>query len=291
MKVCWISIIGRPNVGKSTLLNKIINYNLSIVSNKPQTTRDNLLGIYNDNEYQLIFTDTPGIHKPQSILGDKLNKKAFDALDESDLILFLQPINEEILDGDLFILNKIKKIENKIAIITKIDLIKNNEQINNKIAKLKEFNFKEILLASNNNDNLINNIINQIKKFAYEDKMYYDEDFITDKSELFLSKEIIRLSTIEYLKQELPHSIAIEINTYKVDDKNNKREIHATIYCAKESQKRIIIGKQGQIIKKIGMKSRKKIAEQFLTKVNLFLNVKVDKNWINDKNQLKKYGY
>lgn len=291
MKICWIGIIGRPNVGKSTLLNKIINYDLSIVSNKAQTTRDNILGIYNDEEYQFIFVDTPGIHKPQSKFGKKLNEKAIEATKDADVILFLQPVNQKISSGDLMILNHIKDIKNKIAIITKIDLAKNNEEVNEKIIELNNFNFQAILPAAQNKDKLIINITNEIKKYAYEDQRYYEEDDITDKSELFLSKEIIRSCAINNLNDELPHSIAIEIVKYEINDENEKRNIEAIIYCKKESQKGIIIGKNGSLIKKIGMCSRKLISEKFGFQTNLILNVKVNKDWINNDKEIKKFGY
>ncbi len=294
MKICWIGIIGRPNVGKSSLLNKIIDYDLSIVSSKPQTTRDQILGIFNDEEYQWIFLDTPGIHKPLSKLDDELNKRAWDTLNDIDLLLFLQPINEEISKGDLLILEKIKYIENKIALITKMDLtIKNQSDysLSNKIDILNKFNFKSILPVSIKNESSINNLIDEIKKYSYEGQNLYDEDSITDRSELFLSKEIIRYSAIENLSEELPHSIAIEITNYDIDEEKNSRNIEATIYCKKESQKGIIIGKKGEMIKKIGTKARKLINQKFNTNANLKLIVKVNKNWINDEKTIKKFHY
>ena len=291
MKVCWVGIIGRPNVGKSTLINNIIQYDLSIISNKPQTTRDQILGIYNEKDYQIIFLDTPGIHKPQSKFGDELNKKAYQTLDESDVILFLQPSNEVISKGDLSILEKIKSFENKIALITKIDLIKSNSELNEKIIQLSNFGFKEIIPISSNNRKSIDEVIAQIKKFSYEDEKLYDDDYITDKSELFLSKEIIRYCAIENLQDELPHSIAIEISKYEINQNETLRKIEAVIYCKKESQKGIIIGKGGSMIKKIGTKARKLISDKFDTNVVLRLDVKVDKDWINNDKKIKKFGY
>lgn len=291
MKICWIAIIGRPNVGKSTLMNKIIRYDLSIISSKPQTTRDQILGIYNEDSYQLIFTDTPGIHKPQSKFGNELNKKAFETLDESDVILFLQPINQEINKGDLMILEKIKDKKNKIALITKKDLIKSNEEINKKIIELQKYNFSEIIPISELDEKSIELVIKTIKKYSYEDEQLYDEDYITDKSELFISKEIIRSSAISFLDEELPHSIAIEITNYDINKNETERNIEAIIYCKKESQKGIIVGKGGSMIKKIGIKARKIISEKFNSKINLKLSVKVNKDWINNEKQFKKFGY
>ena len=291
MKICWVAIIGRPNVGKSTLLNNIIQYDLSIISPKPQTTRDQILGIYNDREYQIIFLDTPGIHKPQSKFGNQLNKKAFESLDEVDLILFLQPMDQQISKGDLLILEKIKDYKNKIAIITKKDLLKNNSDMNNKIIELNKYVFNAIIPISQNDRKSIDNVIEEIKKYTYTDVQLYESDFITDRSELFISKEIIRLATIENLTDELPHSIAIEIYQYNIDEKEAIRNIEAIIYCKKESQKGIIIGKNGNMIKKIGTRARKLISQKFDSKVNLKLLVKVNKDWINNEKQLKKFGY
>ena len=291
MKVCWVAIIGRPNVGKSTLINKIIKYDLSIISNKPQTTREQILGVYNENDYQLIFLDTPGIHKPHSIFGDFLNKKALDTLKESDLILFLQPIDQKISNGDLFILEKIKNIENKIALITKKDLMKSNLEIDQKIKELEKFNFKYILAISQDDEKSIDSVVEKIKEFSYEDDKLYDDDFITDRSELFISKEIIRFAAIENLNDELPHSISVEIIKYDINPEETFRDIEAIIYCKKESQKGIIIGKNGSMIKKIGTRARKIISEKFNSKVHLVLSVKVNKDWINNEKQIKKLGY
>lgn len=291
MKICWVAIIGRPNVGKSTLLNNIIQYDLSIISSKPQTTRDQILGIYNDEEYQIIFLDTPGIHKPQSKFGNQLNKKAFESLDEVDLILFLQPMDQQISKGDLLILEKIKNYKNKIAIITKKDLLKNNNDINNKIIQLNKYLFNAIIPISQNDRKSIDNVIEEIKKYTYTDVQLYESDYITDRSELFISKEIIRLAAIENLSDELPHSISIEIYKYDIDEKETIRNIEAIIYCKKESQKGIIIGKNGNMIKKIGSRARKLISQKFDSKVNLKLLVKVNKDWINNEKQLKKFGY
>ncbi|MBD5423481.1 MAG: GTPase Era [Mycoplasma sp.] len=291
MKVCWVGIIGRPNVGKSTLINKIIEYDLSIISNKPQTTRDQILGIYNKDGYQLIFLDTPGIHKPQSKFGQELNKKAFDTLKEIDLLLFLQPVDQNVSNGDIMILEKIKDFKSKIAVITKNDLLKSNDNLNDKIIELSKYNFISILPISRNNDKSINKLIEEIKHFSYEDDQLYDDDYITDKSELFISKEIIRYCAIENLSDELPHSIAIEINRYDISEDDLFRDIEATIYCKKESQKGIIVGKNGTMIKNIGTKARKIISEKFNSKVNLKLVVKVNKDWINNNNEIKKLGY
>ncbi|EFF41618.1 GTPase Era [Mycoplasmopsis alligatoris] len=290
MKVCFCTIIGRPNVGKSSLLNAILSYNLSIVTATPQTTRDQIMGVYNEEGYQVIFTDTPGIHKPINKLGDALNKNAYDTLKENDLVIFLSPGDEMLGKGDLMILENIKNIENKIAIVSKIDKIKSQpELLVEKIERLNNYNFKQIISTSTFNDKSISSLIEIIKTFAYEDNAYYDEDFLTDKTMRFLAKEIIRESAINALYEELPHSIAIDIEDFI--ESEDSIEINAYIYVKKDSQKGMVIGEGGKKIKQIGMLARKKISAQFDTKVNLNLSVKVAKKWVDDEKAIKKFGY
>ncbi|MGL4183713.1 MAG: GTPase Era [Metamycoplasmataceae bacterium] len=290
-RICFISIIGRPNAGKSTLLNNILNYNLAIVSSKAQTTRDQIIGVYTHENYQLIFTDTPGIHKKQSIFGESLNKKSFESINENDLILFLQPANEEIWRGDDFILEKIKDLEiPKIALITKIDLINDPKIIQEKKDYFLEKNINDVICISNKNKKSIDSLINELYKYTYESEFFYDPDDITDKSISFLAKEKIRESAINNLRDEVPHAILIEIVGFDESDEN-KTKIEANIIVSKESQKAILIGKNGSMIKRIGSDARKKIELQLNKNVYLQTKVLVDKNWKNDPKKLKKYGY
>ena len=289
MKVCWVALIGRPNVGKSTLMNNIIKYDLSIVSPIAQTTRDQINGIYTDDQYQIIFVDTPGIHKPVSKFGNVLNNSAWNTLKEVDLILFLNPINQEISTGDQLIINELKSFNNKIAVITKDDLLQSQLDLEIRFKQLKDFGFNKIISINNLKENKIDNLLNEIKTFAYEDQQYYEADDITDKSQLFLIKEMIRNSAIKFLSEELPHSIFIEINQY--DQEKHRLSIDAIIYCKKESQKGIIVGKNGSMIKKIGSDARRAIMNKFNINVNLNLMVKVNKNWINNLKVLKNFKY
>lgn len=289
-KVCVVSIIGRPNVGKSSLINKLVKYNVAITSRVPQTTRDQIVGVITDDEYQLIFIDTPGIHAPFNLLGESLNKEAFSSLSDTDLVLFLTPINEEILKGDKKILEKIKNQKNKIAVISKIDLVTDPEQITTKMKQLEEYGFNHIISVSEKKPKSIEALLKLIKEnYTYESDPLYDEDFITDKPMRFIAKEIIRESALNYLKEELPHSIAINIDMFS--ETLRGIEIQATIYVKKKSQKGILIGKDGTMIKKIGFISRKKLQQLFNLKVNLFLKIKVAEKWVDDKAALKKFGY
>lgn len=289
MKVCIISILGRPNVGKSSLLNKIIKYDLAIVSNVPQTTRDQIMGVYTENDYQFVFVDTPGIHKPLNLLGESLNKEAFSSINDIDCILFLTPVNEEIKSGDKLILERIANSKNKIAVISKIDLAKSPDDISKKIKSLEEFNFQKIISVSNKNDKSIDSLIEILKEYSYEAPPFYDEDYITDKSMRFMAKEYIRESAINLLTDELPHSIAVEVQDFIEEE--DRITINAIIYVKKDSQKGILIGKGASMIKKIGTNARMKMIHQFNSKVTLNLKVKVSNKWINDKSALKKFGY
>ncbi|UWD34539.1 GTPase Era [Mesomycoplasma molare] len=290
MKTCFVAIIGRPNVGKSSLLNSILNYNLSIVSPKPQTTRDKINGIYNENDYQIIFIDTPGIHKSQQKLGDALNNNSYDSLKDADLILFLQPADQEIGKGDLMIIDKIKNFKNKIALITKVDQIEDKKILENKAFQLKNNGFNLILGTSINYKQTINDLILEIKKYAYESEPFYSTEDITDVSMRFMAKEIIRKNAINLLKDEIPHNIAVIIDDF-IEESEDFFQINATIYVSRDSQKGIVIGKNGSMIKQIGINSRKELEENFSAKINLTTNVKVSKNWVNNEKIIKKMGY
>jgi GTP-binding protein Era len=278
MKVGFVAIIGRPNVGKSSLINKILNYKISITSKKPQTTRNQIKGIYNDNDSQIIFIDTPGIHKPKQILGKYLNYSSFLSFQDVDIILFLTPIDELIGPGDKMIIEKIKNF-NKIAVITKLDK-SNAKNAEKKAIKLKKLGFKIILGTSINIDNSIKEIINFLKKNLPKGKPFYETNEITDKSINFIIKELIRESIIKRVKDELPHSIAVLIEEFLEPSKktNNYYLIKAFLYVERKSQKGILIGKNGNMIKSIGIESRKKIKNLLNHKIYLDLKVKIKKN-------------
>ncbi|MBW0594812.1 GTPase Era [Mycoplasmopsis anatis] len=289
-KVCFVSIVGRPNVGKSSLMNKILSYDLSIVTDTPQTTRDQITGVLTDDETQIIFIDTPGIHKPENKLGEHLNKNAFDTIPEVDVLLFLSPADELIGKGDLLILDKIKDIKNKIAVISKIDKIKGQpERLTSKIEELNKFNFTDIISCSVNDPKSVDDVINTIKKYAYEDVVYYDDDFITDKSMRFIAQEIIREAAINNLYEELPHSIAVEITEF--NEYTTPIEIDANIYVKKDSQKGMVIGAGASKIKQIGTIAREKLKHVMGEPVVLRLKVKVSKKWVDNEKELKRFGY
>ncbi len=293
-QICTVALIGRPNVGKSTILNNILDFNLAIVTNQAQTTRDQIRGIYNDEKYQIIFVDTPGIHKAEYLISEKLNEKSYSALQEVDLVLFVCPADQEIGKGDQYIIKRINdlNIQNKIAVISKIDLIDDRSELNKKAKKLKEIGFKRILGVGNNLKQTYSDLIEEIKPFCYESEALYEEDQYGDITLRFMAKEIIREAAIENLYEEIPHSIAVEINEFiEPDEDAFPYKIDATIYVKKESQKAIVIGKSGNMIKKISVLSRQKMINTFQHKVNLVIKVKVDDNWVNNEQKIKKLGY
>lgn len=289
-KTCTVLLIGRPNVGKSTLLNKILNYEVAIVSKFAQTTRDQIKGIYNDDEYQLVFLDTPGMHKGQNLLSRKLNQKAIESLKSADLILFLTPANDEFGRGDNYILNLVKETKTPtIIVLTKIDLAKDKSLMNNKIETLKKMGIKDIFEVGFDYDQSYIDLLNEIKKYAIEQEVEFEDDIFTDSSMRFLAKEIIRESALSKLYDELPHSIAVEIDDFK--EQENLFEIYATIYVKKESQKGILIGKNASMIKNISIDARQKMQRIFNSRIFLNIGVKVSEDWVNDENKIKKLGY
>lgn len=289
-KTCTVLLIGRPNVGKSTLLNKILNYEVAIVSKFAQTTRDQIKGIYNDDEYQLVFLDTPGMHKGQNLLSRRLNQKAIESLKSADLILFLTPANDEFGRGDNYILNLVKETKTPtIIVLTKIDLAKDKSLMNNKIETLKKMGIKDIFGVGFDYDQSYIDLLNEIKKYAIEQEVEFEDDIFTDSSMRFLAKEIIRESALSKLYDELPHSIAVEIDNFK--EQENLFEIYATIYVKKESQKGILIGKNASMIKNISIDARQKMQRIFNSRIFLNIGVKVSEDWVNDENKIKKLGY
>ena len=289
MKVGFVAILGRPNVGKSTLLNKILDYEVSITSEKPQTTRDQIKGIYNDNSSQIVFIDTPGIHKPQQVLGERLNEASYSSVKDADLVLFLTPIDEPIGPGDKFILEKMANVKNKTAVITKID-VSDPEVAKKRALELKEkYGFKDVLGTSVMMKQSIDSIIDYLKEVLPEGMPFYPQEEVTDKSMRFIAKEIIRESAINNVKHEVPHSIGVLVNEFKEEE--NLFRIDANIFVERESQKGILVGREGKMIKTIGTIAREKMEKSFGVRIVLNLKIKVKKKWTDDESQIKLMGY
>ncbi|NWF98776.1 MAG: GTPase Era [Nitrospirae bacterium] len=286
----YVAIAGRPNVGKSTLLNTLLGEKISIVTNKAQTTRNRILGIKNLPDAQIIFIDTPGIHKPIHKLGETMVRSAIEALDEVDIILFMsEPVEPK--KGDRMIINLLGKINKPVfLIINKIDTVKKNEllPVINTFSEL--YRFAEIIPVSALKKDGTDLIIEKIVKYIPEGPKFYPDDVITDQVERFIASEIVREKLIELTEEEVPHSIAVEITKWE-EREDGLISIRCNIYVERESQKAIIIGKGGTKLKEAGSRARQDMERLFNTKVFLELWVKVKKHWRNDIKILKELGY
>lgn len=289
----FVSIIGRPNVGKSTLLNNFLGMKLAIVSPRAQTTRNRIQGIYTTKTEQIIFIDTPGIHKPKNELGTVMNEFAYSALDGTDIILMLVDASCEIGDGDKFIIEQLKKVKIPvILVLNKVDLVEDENILKANIDSYKEaYNFAGGITISATEGFNIDKLKDMIVSRLEVGPMYYPEDQILDLPERFVVAEIIREKVLLKTKEEIPHSVAVTIESFKEKNKGNLVEINATIIVERPSQKMIIIGKGGQMIKSIGTDARRDIVKFLNQKVYLELFVKVEPNWRNNKKYLKEFGY
>ena len=286
----FVSIVGRPNVGKSTLLNHILKTKLAITSSTAQTTRNTIQGIYTDDDAQIIFMDTPGIHKPQDSLGSFMNTNALNSIYGVDLVLFIAPADEKIGRGDRFIVERLKEADGPVyLILNKTDLLSKDEVIQ-KLNEWKElFDFKEIIPISALNGDNVDDLIETIKGDLQEGIMYYPKDHITDHPERFIMAEFIREKILYFTHEEVPHSVAIVIE--KMEEDEEGVFINATIVVDRPSQKAIIIGKQGSMVKKIRQNARREMKRFLQVRVHLELFVKVEKNWRNKQKYLKEFGY
>ena len=288
MKSGFVSIVGRPNVGKSTLLNKLLNKKIAITSDKVGTTRNMIYGVYNEDDTQIVFVDTPGINKATSKLGEVLNKTAYSSFD-NDLVLFLVDIASGYGPNDNKILNRLKE-DNKdvILVLTKVDKIK-KEKLYDEITKLKDlYNFLDIVPISSVKGINTNELIEVIKKYLKDDVKYFDDDVITNVSERFLVGEIIREKVLNLTREEVPHAVTCVVEN--MEFKKDKCYINACIVVDRDNLKGIIIGKNGQMLKKIGSMAREEIEVLLGKKVYLELFVKVIDNWRQKPNLFQELG-
>lgn len=290
MKSGFVGLIGRPNVGKSTLMNNIIGTKIAIISNKPQTTRNIIQGIYNDDESQIVFVDTPGIHKPNHKLGQYLNKQAYYSIDDVDIIMMLVDASAELGAGDKYVIDKLKEVKKPvILILNKIDKIP-REKILIKISQYKDlYDFSEIIPISALDSINIDDVIKTCKKYLPESVKFFDDDTITNKSTKFLISEMIREKIFLLTEEEVPHSTSCYIE--KIEKSKGSYNIIATIVVDRDSLKRIIIGKQGSMIKKIGTMARYDIEKLLNKKVYLDLHVRTIEKWRDKEKYLSEFGY
>ena len=290
MKSGFVSIVGRPNVGKSTLLNTIMERKIAITSNKAQTTRNNIMAVYHDEDSQIVFFDTPGIHKPKHNLGKALNSKAYYSIEDSDVIVLVVDIQEKLGTGDKFVIDKLKGVSKPvILLLNKIDTV-SKEIIMRKISEYKDlYDFKEIIPVSVINKKDVDILIKEIKKYLTDDIKYYDDDYITDKNTEFFISEYVREKILNNTNDEVPH--AITCLTENIKKGRDAYEIDVLIIVERENLKKIIVGHQGDMIKKIGIESRKDIEELMGKKVYLNLFVKTVNKWRDKDRYLTEFGY
>ena len=289
MKSGTISIVGRPNVGKSTLLNHLLNKKIAITSDKAQTTRNIILGVYNDEDSQMVFVDTPGIHKPKNKLGNLLNKKAYAMTNDVDLVLFIVDISRGFGKGDMFVLDKLKQdnckvilLLNKIDKINKFDLLKKIDEVKN------VYNFEEIIPISALKELNVQELIKTLKKYLPNDVCYYDKDYVTNQPKSLIITERVREKILKLTNDEVPHSVTCVLETY--EEKENIIEMGVLVIVDRDNLKKIIIGKNGSMLKEIGTEARLDLEEYFNKKVYLELFVKTIKNWRDRESHLTELG-
>lgn len=288
----FVTLIGRPNVGKSTLMNCLIGQKIAITSNKPQTTRNKIQTVYTSEEAQIVFVDTPGIHKAKNKLGDYMVNLAERTLKEVDVILWLVEPSNFIGAGERHIIEQLKKANTPvILVINKIDTVKNEELFGFIDTYRKEMEFHEIVPVSALKNKNTEELIKCVIKYLPYGPAFYDEDTITDQPQRQIVSEIIREKALHALDEEIPHGIAVAIDVMKERRHGHIVDIEATIICERDSHKGIIIGKQGAMLKKIGSNARYEIEQMLEQKVNLKLWVKVKKDWRDSDFLMKNFGY
>lgn len=288
----FVTIIGKPNVGKSTLMNQMLGQKISIMSNKPQTTRNRIQAICSQTDYQIIFIDTPGIHKAKTKLGQYMTKSVETTLNEVDVILILIEPSEKVSDLDKYVIEHIENIKTPVVlVINKIDTLEKSKIL--KIIDIyKEFyNFAYIIPISALTGENVDELLKCIKNNLPNGPQYFPSDMITDQPERQIVSELVREKALQLLEDEIPHGIAVEILSMKKREDRDIVDIEANIYCEKESHKGIIIGKQGNKLKQIGTKARVDIQNLLGSQVNLKLWVKVKKDWRDNEFLLKNFGY
>ena len=292
IKSGFVTLIGRPNVGKSTLMNHLIGQKIAITSDKPQTTRNRIQTVYTDERGQVIFLDTPGIHKAKNKLGEYMVKVAKETLSEVDVILWLVEPTTFIGAGEQHIIEQLEKVKTPvILVINKIDTVKKEEIMASIETYQKKLPFAEIIPVSAKKKENTDRLMELVFKYLPYGPMYYDEDTVTDQPERQIAAELIREKALRLLGEEVPHGIAVTIEKMRERNDGSMVDIEATIVCERDSHKGIIIGKQGAMLKKIGTKAREEIERLFEYKVNLKLWVKVKKDWRDSDILMKNYGY
>ena len=287
----FVAIVGRPNVGKSTFMNYVLGQKIAIMSDKAQTTRNKIQGVYTKDDAQIVFLDTPGIHKPKHELGEFMVKSAYSALKEVDAVLFMVNVSEKRGPGDDFIIEKLKGIKTPIfLVLNKIDLV-TPEVLLERVESYKDaLDFAGVFPISVLQGNNVNELMEALINALPEGPQYYPADQITDHPEYFVVSELIREKILQLTQEEIPHSVAVTVDKMQKDE-FDKVHVYANIIVERKSQKGIIIGKGGRLLKEIGTRARRDIQQLLGNKVYLELWVKVEKNWRKRKSNLQEYGY
>lgn len=290
MRSGFVSLVGRPNVGKSTLLNHIVGKKVAITSNKPQTTRNIIQGIYNEPDIQIVFVDTPGIHKPSHKLGSYLNRQAYYSIDDVDVILFLVDASETFGKGDQYIIDKLKETDKPvILVLNKIDRL-SKDTLLEKISTYKDlYPFKEIVPVSALKNNNTDTLISVLKNYLPDSIPYYEQNQITNKPLTFTIAEIVREKVFELTEQEVPHSLTCVVEAMEKGE--NSYHIHVAIIVDRDSLKKIVIGSRGSKIKEIGIRARKELEELLEKKVYLETYVKTIPKWRDKEKYLAEFGF
>lgn len=291
-KTAFIAIVGRPNVGKSSILNRMLGQKIAIVSDKPQTTRTRIMGVLTEGETQLVFTDTPGFHRPKTKLGEKMIKAVGDSISGVDACLFVVECTEDIKDSEKELLDKFRQQKMPVVLaINKIDTIENKEEIMPKIMQMAaEYNFEAIVPVSAAKNDGIAELQTELEKLAFPSEFFFPEDTLTDQPERVLASEIIREKMLRLLDKEIPHGVAVSIEKMRERSDTDLMDIEATIYCERESHKGIIIGKKGASLKRISTYARQDMEKFFGCRVNLQCWVKVKEDWRNREGLIHNFG-
>ena len=291
-KTSFIAIVGRPNVGKSSILNRLLGQKIAIVSSRPQTTRTKIMGVLTENDIQLVFTDTPGFHKPKTKLGEKMIKSVDDAISGVDSCLFVTECKGEIRPTEIELLERLKKEKIPVILaINKIDMLSKKEELMERILELSKLcDFAAVVPVSAQNGDGLEELKEELNKLAVESEFFFPEDTLTDQPERVLASEMIREKLLYRLNEEIPHGIAVSIESMKERETGDIMDIEAVIYCERDSHKGIIIGKGGSMLKAVSTSARKDLEEFFDCKVNLQCWVKVKEGWRNREGLIHNFG-
>lgn len=285
----FIAIVGRPNAGKSTLLNALMKEKIAIMTDTPNTTRNNIAGILTKDDVQYVFVDTPGIHKPQQQLGRVLNKNAYTAMEDCDVIAWIMDITQRFGPGDEFILNRIKSLRKPVLLlVNKIDRFSKEKMIQALMAWQQKYDFDEIIPLSAKDQENLDEVLATIKNYLPDGPAMYPDEMKTDHDENFRICEVIREKILNKTEEEIPHSIAVVLEKKEIRD--GKAFINALVIVDRDSQKGILIGKQGSMIKEIRIASQRELSKMLGMRIDLELYVRVEKNWRNKEQKIREFG-